>query len=103
MIRLDLIVPTAANDGTTFPDSKFTRFERLLVDLCRGFTRHGNVEGAWKSPDGRMVRDVSRLYTVSVPSDLADRVTNTLSETIRSAFDQEAVLVEQVPTRATSF
>ncbi len=103
MTRLDLIVPKFSNEHVAFTDANFLTFERFLVDLCRGFTRHGDVEGAWKNKEGRIYRDQSRLYSVAVPIDLADQVAATIGEVVRRAFSQEAAFIEQVRTRNVAF
>ncbi|MEO7918222.1 MAG: hypothetical protein ABIT01_02065 [Thermoanaerobaculia bacterium] len=101
--RLELLVPLADNDGVPFTDSTFADFEDSLVRLAGGFTRHGDVEGAWRSPEGRIHRDRSRAYVVSVPSSSVDRIASILDTEVRRRFRQEATFLEQLPTRAVSF
>ncbi|MEO6326519.1 MAG: hypothetical protein ABIQ65_17985 [Thermoanaerobaculia bacterium] len=96
-------MPLADNDGVPFTDSTFADFEDSLVRLAGGFTRHGDVEGAWRSPEGRIHRDRSRAYVVSVPSSSVDRIASILDTEVRRRFRQEATFLEQLPTRAVSF
>lgn len=101
--RLELLVPLADNSGTPFADSTFAAFEDLLVNVAGGFTRRPDVEGAWKAPDGRVIRDRSRSYVVSVPDAVADRTASILDTQVRRRFRQEATFLESTPTRAVAF
>ena len=101
--RLELLVPLADNDGVPFSNSAFASFEAFLVDTAGGFTRRGDVEGAWKAPDGRVMRDRSRSYVVTVPEHLADHVASAIDHYVRRQFRQQAAFVESLPARAVAF
>lgn len=101
--RLELLVPLSDNEGTPFPDATFAAFEDFLVRLAGGFTRRGDVEGAWRAPDGRVVRDWSRCYAVTVSEPIADRVASRIDHEVRRSFRQEATFLEHLPTRALAF
>lgn len=101
--RLEFLVPIADNDGVPFTDSAFTSLEDFLVGLAGGFTRRPDVEGAWEAPDGRIMRDRSRSYVLSVPDDVADRTATLLDTEVRRRFRQEATFLEITPTRAGAF
>lgn len=102
-VHLDVLVPLGGNDGHPFPASAFDQLEAFLLGLTGGFTRRGDVEGAWKSPEGRVYRDVSRAYALSLPEAEAERIAGSLDVYIRKHFGQEAAYLELVPTRATVF
>lgn len=101
--RLDILVPVFDNDGLPFTDHDFLPLEDLLIRLAGGFTRRPDVTGVWQSPDGRVFRDSSRSYTVTVPIARAEDVATRLSRFIVDRFRQEAALVEATPTMATVF
>lgn len=101
--RLELLVPLADNDGVPFSDSAFASFEDFLVDTAGGFTRRGDVEGAWRAPDGQVMRDRSRSYVVTVPEHLTDRVASAIDHYVRRQFRQQAAFVETLPARAVAF
>ncbi len=101
--RLELLLPLADNDTVPFSDAAFTAFEDFLVQLAGGFTRRGDVEGAWRAPDGRVMRDRSRSYAVTVPEHLTDRVASSIDHYVRRQFRQQATFVETLPARAVAF
>ena len=101
--RLELLVPLADNDGVPFSDSAFASFEDFLVDTAGGFTRRGDVERAWRAPDGQVMRDRSRSYVVPVPEHLTDRVASAIDHYVRRQFRQQAAFVETLPARAVAF
>ena len=101
--RLELLVLLEDNDGVPFPDTAFADFENFLVTTAGGFTRRGDVEGAWKAPDGRVMRDRSRSYVVTVPENLTDRAASSINRYVRRQFRQQAAFVETLPARAVAF
>jgi hypothetical protein len=101
--RLELLLPLADNDTVPFSDAAFAAFEDFLVQLAGGFTRRGDVEGAWRAPDGRVMRDRSRSYAVTVPEHLTDRVASSIDHYVRRQFRQQATFVETLPARAVAF
>ncbi len=102
-VHIDLLVPLADNEQHLFPDSLFAAFEDFLLTVAGGFTRRGDVEGAWRSPSGQIFRDVSRLYSVTLGAGDAAGIVRQIVAHIRHAFRQEAAFVEAVPTEASSF
>ncbi|HUP60718.1 MAG TPA: hypothetical protein VNA69_09905 [Thermoanaerobaculia bacterium] len=103
-MHVDILVPLADNDGDAFPPSAFDTLEHFLTTLCGGFTRRGDVEGAWRSPDtGVVMRDRSRSYVVTLPAEEADEQIARIESFIRRYFRQEAAFLELIPTRATVF
>ncbi len=101
--RLDFLVPVSGNDDQPFSEASFAAFEDLLVNVAGGFTRRGDVTGAWRSPSGQLFRDRSRSYSVTVPADRAEAVASTLHRVITDQFRQEAVLIEATPTLSAAF
>lgn len=102
-MQVDVLVPVRDNDGVPFTDTDFAAFEDFLLDLAGGFTRRGDVDGAWRSPAGVVMRDRSRAYALTLPQDAATQRMARLDAYIRSHFRQEAAFVEQTPTLATAF
>ena len=102
-VHLDLLVPIRDNDGVPFTDADFDVFEDYLLRTVGGFTRRGDVEGAWRSPEGVTMRDHSRAYTLTLPEEHAAIQMLLVSDYIKSHFRQEAAFVEQIPTLAAEF
>lgn len=101
--RLDFLVPVSDNAGELFSEANFSAFEDLLVNVAGGFTRRGDVTGAWRSPSGQLFRDRSRSYSVTVPTDRTEDVASTIHRVITDQFRQEAVLIEATPTLSAAF
>lgn len=102
-IRTTLLIPKVGNDGVPFPDIAFATLEDVLLDLAGGFTRLGDVEGAWRAPDGTIMRDESRQYAVTLDAHLAEGAIREIDVFIREFFQQHAAFVEAVPMKATAF
>ena len=103
-MRVDILVPLADNDGRPFPHAAFHTFENFLATLCGGFTRRGDVEGAWRSPEtGTLMRDRSRSYVVTLAAETADEQITKVEDFICRYFRQEAAFLELTQTRATVF
>lgn len=104
MTHVDILVPLADNDGEAFPQSAFSTLEHFFTELCGGFTRRGDVEGAWRSPEtGEVMRDRSRSYVVTLPVEEAEEQITRIESFIRRFFRQEAAFLELSDTRATVF
>ncbi|HNX50762.1 MAG TPA: hypothetical protein PKL08_11390 [Thermoanaerobaculaceae bacterium] len=101
--RLDLLVPVLDNDGRLFPEEDFSDFERLLVNVVGGFTRHPDVTGVWRNDSGRIFRDTSRSYAATVPVGRTTEVASLLHRFITDRFRQEAVMIEATPTLSAVF
>ncbi|HKO58893.1 MAG TPA: hypothetical protein VJ276_23705 [Thermoanaerobaculia bacterium] len=102
-VHLDILVPLADNEGRSFPLGLFEYFEALLLDVAGGFTRRGDVEGMWRSPDGHVFRDHSRAYALTLLENDTDNTVAAVDSFIRDQFHQEDTFLELVPTRAASF
>ncbi|MEO8378178.1 MAG: hypothetical protein ABI779_00815 [Acidobacteriota bacterium] len=102
--RVDILVPLADNDGRPFLATTFHTFENYLATLCGGFTRRGNVEGVWRSPEtGTIMRDRSRSYVVTLAAEAAEEQIAQIESFICRYFRQEAAFLELTQTRATVF
>lgn len=89
---------------TTIPPFAFETLEHFLTMLCGGYTRRGDVEGAWRSPEtGEVMRDRSRSYVVTLAAEEAGEQIARIESFIRRYFRQEAAFLELIPTRATAF
>lgn len=102
--RVDILVPLADNDGRPFLPTAFHTFENFLATLCGGFTRRGDVEGAWRSPDtGEIMRDRSRSYVITLAAEGADEQIAKIERFICRYFRQQAAFLELTQTQATVF
>ncbi|MCK6682058.1 MAG: DUF3574 domain-containing protein [Thermoanaerobaculia bacterium] len=103
-VHIDLLVPFTDNEQRPFPDSLFAAFEDFLLTVAGGYTRRGDVKGAWRSPSGQIFRDASRLYSILLEADDdATKIIGQIVAHIRRAFRQQAVFVEAVPSEASGF
>lgn len=102
--RVDILVPIADNDGRPFPHTAFHTFEHFLATLCGGFTRRGDVEGAWRSPEtGEIMRDRSRSYVITLAAEEAEEQIAKIESFICRYFRQQAAFLELTQTQATVF
>jgi hypothetical protein len=103
-VHVDILVPLSDNDGRPFPHAVFHAFEIFLANLASGFTRHGDVDGAWRSPmSGELMRDRSRSYSITLDAEIALAQIPQIDSYIRRFFRQEAAFLELIPTRASMF
>lgn len=103
-VHVDILVPVADNDGRPFAHAAFHSFEMFLATLVGGFTRRGDVDGAWRSPtSGELMRDRSVLYSVTLDAETALAHIPKIDSYIRRFFRQEAAFLELIPTRASRF
>ncbi len=103
-VRCDLLLPIRDNGGRDFGSEDFGAFERFLVGLAGGFTRRGEVDGAWRSPDtGELMADRSKSYSVVLDAERALEQVAKIDTYIKHAFRQQASYVELIPIRATDF
>ncbi len=103
-VHVDILVPLADNDGRPFPHAAFHTFEHFLGVLAGGFTRRGDVVGAWRSPtSGELMRDQSRSCAITLDAATAEEQIHRIDSFIRRYFRQEAAFLELTPTRATAF
>lgn len=96
--KLDVLIPVADNDGHPFSPEDFAALEGLLLSLAGGYTNHGKLTGAWRSPSGQVFTDETRAYSVTVPADVAESVASAISRFVTGHFRQEATWIEFTPT-----
>lgn len=87
-------VPTV-DDKTREPhsDGAWAALENTLIDTFGGLTRGADVSGAWRAPDGQLIREPSRTYEV----DVADEALPTVEKILRGAcatFGQQCLRVK---------
>lgn len=94
--RLEILVPTHNKEGAPFSDADFEAFENHLLDTCSGFTRHGDVEEAWMTPEDVAMRDRSRMYTLILPTKDEATYRSLVNRYVEShfGFRQEAVRLD---------
>lgn len=92
MIKTMFLVPTKDNDGQPFGRRDWQELEQKLLRFG-GFTSGGVVEGSWEA-DGRVYRDRSRTYIVSLESWTQLPEWLDVVRWVRATFRQEAVYIE---------
>jgi hypothetical protein len=92
MIKTIFLVPVRDNDGRPFPRSAWRALEDRLLQFG-GFSFTDGVYGTWQF-GGRMYRDRSRRYTVSLTSWMQLPASLELVHWVRGTFRQEAIYVE---------
>lgn len=93
MIKTLLLVPIRDNDGRPFPYSAWRDLENRLRSFG-GFSRQPLVHGQWADDTGRIYRDRSRRYVVSLSSVRAIPAWLAMVEWAQSRFSQEAMYIE---------
>jgi hypothetical protein len=91
MIEAAVLIPVRDNEGQSFPRS-------LTKELERRFRRFGGhtqspVSGAWVGGSGRVYRDRSRQYTVSLASWTQIPDWLNVVHWLRECFQQQAVYI----------
>lgn len=92
MIKTMFLVPLTDNAGLPFEDDAWTELERRLLRFG-GFSAGGVVDGAWES-GGKVYRDRSRTYIVSLESWAQLPEWLAMIRWVREAFRQEAIYIE---------
>jgi hypothetical protein len=92
VIETVFLVPLRDNDGRPFPQAAWTELHERLLGLG-GYSQFDGVVGAWVS-EGRVFRDVSRQYTVSLGSLRQLPAWLEVVEWVRLRFAQEAIYVK---------
>ena len=93
LIRTVLLVPTRDNSGRPFPRPQWTELERRLATTFGGYSWTAGVHGAWEH-QGRVYRDVSRQYLVTLQSWTQLGIWLDLVHWVRRTFQQEALYIE---------
>ena len=92
MVKTVFLVPIRDNEGRPFPRSYWQGLEQQLLQFG-GFSRTTGVAGAWTS-EGRIYRDTSRQYIVSLASWTQLPSWLEVVQSARKQFRQEAIYVE---------
>lgn len=92
LVKTLLLVPEQDNRGRRFPRALWRELEDRLLALG-GFSLREGIVGAWHA-DGRVYRDVSGEYTVSLRTWRALPSWSVLVEWALEAFNQEALYIE---------
>jgi hypothetical protein len=93
MIKTLFLVPERDNEGKRFGRARWEHLEHRVMQVSAGFSYRAEVHGTWQS-DGRVYRDVSREFTVSLQSWQQFPSWLALVEWIREQFQQEALYIE---------
>ncbi len=87
-------VPTV-HDATREPhtDPTWAALEDTLITTFGGLTRGADVTGAWRAPDGKLIREPSRTYEVDVTEDQLNEV-ETILRAACATFGQQCLRVK---------
>ena len=94
MHLVQLLLPTADNDGNPFPRSAYDRVRFELTERYGGVTAYvrAPAEGLWKESPGRVSRDDVVIYEV-----MADRLERSwwsmYRQTLEARFRQAEIVV----------
>jgi hypothetical protein len=94
MIESVIFLPRRDNDGKVFPASQRVAFEQRVLAAFNGFTRQGNLQGVWQSPQGPVYLDQQVAYTVALASWRQVPVWLAIVEWALVAYRQEALYVK---------
>lgn len=93
MIEIQILIPTADNQGRPFAGEHHAAFEAAAVEIIGGITRLPRTAvGLWAEA-GRVYADRSRLYVVSIASIADGGKVRLLAEWVRHHYDQRAVYI----------
>jgi hypothetical protein len=92
VIKTVFLVPLRDNDGRPFAESDWLALEARLLQFG-GFSWIDNVAGIWQA-SGRVYRDVSRQYTVSLKRWIQLPAWLEIVLWVRTHFRQEAIYIE---------
>jgi hypothetical protein len=92
LVECSFLVPVNRNDGTPQPGPPFMDLEDFLLSLAGGFTGPNCLFGAWVSASGRVQRECSVEYRVTLGYELVPVLVSRLqgAASIRE-FDQESI------------
>ena len=93
-----ILLPKVDNLGRRIPRDRFSEFQRRLLRKFGGWTRKGQAEGAWLSPEGTIYSDEHWVYEVG-----HERRQLTFwreeKERLKEEFDQEEIWIMQYEGR----
>lgn len=93
MFEVQLLIPTADNNGVLFDNDAFRAFEREASEKFGGVTRlPSHAAGAWIS-EGKTYRDTHRVYAVFLTSLTDGAKVSALAAWVRDRFRQESVCI----------
>jgi hypothetical protein len=93
MIKTHFLVPVRDNAGRPHSRGLWLELEQRLITLFGGYSRVTGIHGAWEY-EGRIYRDISRGYSVSLERWTLLPVWLDLVRWARQAFQQEAIYIE---------
>jgi hypothetical protein len=93
-----ILLPKRDNFGTRFGRDHYNAVHQRLIRKFGGWTRKGQVQGAWLSPSGEVSTDEHWLYEVGRPRrDL--RFWQAEKARLMTEFDQEDIWINQYEGR----
>jgi hypothetical protein len=94
MFEVQMLIPVAANDGTTFSAAHHTVFEAEILTAFGGYTLLlAGAVGGWRNTDGVTYADATRLYVIAVGSIVDGAKVGTLAAFAKAHYAQEAIAI----------
>ena len=93
-----VLLPIYDNLGVRFSDALYRAFEVRMMRQYRGWTRTGEVNGAWQSPAGEIFIDEHVVYEIS-HSHRELQFWRREKEKLKSDFDQQEIWIMQYEGR----
>lgn len=90
--RTLFVVPNTLPNGQS-SEQRRAALETWMADRAGGFTEMGEVNGAWKTPKGEVLREKNRMYLITVEDD-PEAFREALREKIITEFEQEEAYLE---------
>jgi len=93
-----VLLPKCDNLGRPFGREQFGAFRARMIRRFGGWTRKGQVEGAWLSPEGYLYLEEHWLYEIG-HSRRHRRFWQEEKERLKAEFDQEEIWIMQYEGR----
>lgn len=93
-----VLLPERDNSGLPFHPDRYATFHTRMIRRFGGWTRKGQVEGAWLSPSGTLFTEEHWLYEIGhARRDL--RFWQAEKERLKVEFEQEEIWIMQYEGR----
>lgn len=91
MPEYKFLIPVV-RDGSKEPheQNRWWVLEEMLSDIGGGFTDEGEVQGQWRDPAGKIIKDRSRKFVIGLPEDKKDDLCWVLAFVCK-LFDQQEI------------
>ena len=93
-----ILIPVTSNSGNTFAEGRHALFYDYVTERCGGISIYPDIEGAWRTPSGRLQKEKMRPVQFAVSG---DAMAHTIAEQARVFYQQDAVLLVKLSSHAT--